>query len=96
MIHQTVLPFKMEKTEDTITAHAGLSLLGEFIVGLRALELVDKYLPKPGSGAGYKASEYIFPLVLMLNGGGRSLPARPPAGREQAGKTHARYERTEG
>ena len=73
MIHQTVLPFKIEKTKDIITGHAGLSLLGELIVGLRALELVDRYLPKPGSGAGYTASEYIFPLVLMLNGGGRSI-----------------------
>ena len=33
----------------------------------------DKYFPRPGSGKGYKASEYIFPIVLMLNGGGRSL-----------------------
>jgi len=30
-------------------------------------------MPKPGSGAGYKASEYLFTLVLMFNGGGRSL-----------------------
>ena len=82
MIQQTVLPFKLEMTRDIITAHAGLGLLGEFTVGLKLSELADKYLPKPGSGAGYKAYEYIFPLVLMLNGGGRSLPARPPAGRE--------------
>ena len=73
MITQRVLPFKLEMTRDTITPHAGLALLGEFTVGLRLLEAVDKYLPKPGSGAGYKASEYVFPLTLMLNGGGRSL-----------------------
>jgi len=48
-------------------------LLGEVAVGLGFLQSVDKYLPKPGSGAGYKPSEYIFPLILMLNGGGRSL-----------------------
>jgi hypothetical protein len=36
-------------------------------------EVIDQCMPKPGSGAGYKASEYVFPLVLMLNGGGRSL-----------------------
>ena len=73
MIHQTVLPFKLEITRDTITSHAGLALLGEFCVGLDFLRVVDRSLPKPGSGAGYMASEYIFPLVLMLNGGGRSL-----------------------
>jgi len=73
MIQQTVLPFKLEITRDTITSHAGLALLGEFCVGLDFLRVIDRSLPKPGSGAGYIASEYVFPLVLMLNGGGRSL-----------------------
>ena len=73
MIRQTVLPFKLEMTKDTITPHAGLALIGEFAIGLRLLKSVDSYLPKPKSGAGYKPSEYIFPLILMLNGGGRSL-----------------------
>ena len=73
MIRQTVLSFKVEKTEDTITAHSGLSLLGEFAAGSGLLKLADEYLPNPGSSVGYKPSEYIFPLVLMLNGGGRSL-----------------------
>ena len=73
MIRQTVLSFKIEKTEDTITAHSGLALLGEFTVGTGILNLTDRYLPNPGSSVGYKPSEYIFPLVLMLNGGGRSL-----------------------
>jgi hypothetical protein len=35
--------------------------------------VVDWDLSRPGSGAGYKASEYVFPLVLMFNGGGCSL-----------------------
>ena len=73
MIRQRILPFKVEMTKDLITPHAGLALLGEFTVGLGLLKAVDKYLPKPGSGAGYKSSEYVFPLTLMLNGGGRSL-----------------------
>ena len=73
MIRQTILPFKLDFTKDLITPHAGLALLGEFAVGLDLLPSVDRYLPKPGSGAGYHPSEYIFPLILMLNGGGRSL-----------------------
>ena len=60
-------------TRDMVTPHAGLALLGEFAVGLGVLKSVDGSLPKPGSGAGYHPSEYIFPLILMLNGGGRSL-----------------------
>jgi len=73
MIQQTVLPFKLEVTRDTITSHAGLALLGEFCVGLDFLRVIDRCLPEPGSGAGYQGSEYVFPLVLMLAGGGRSL-----------------------
>jgi len=73
MIKQTVLPFKLETTNDLITSHAGLALLGEFAIGLGLNKALDRYLPEPGSGAGYLASEHVFPVVLMLNGGGRSL-----------------------
>lgn len=73
MIYQSVLPFKLEETKDLITAHAGLSLLSEFAFGLGLLSFLDKSLPLPGSGAGYKPSEHVLPLILMLNGGGRSL-----------------------
>jgi len=73
MIEQTVLPFKLETTRDMITAHAGLALLGEFAVGLGLNKALDRHVPGPGSGAGYLASEHVFPLVLMLNGGGRTL-----------------------
>jgi hypothetical protein len=73
MIEQTVLPFKLETTRDTITPHAGLVLLGEFAVGLGLNKALDRHVPGPGSAAGYLASEHVFPLVLMLNGGGRTL-----------------------
>jgi hypothetical protein len=49
------------------------ALLGEFAVVLDVLPSVDRDLPTPGSGAGYHPSEYIFPLILMLNHGRRSL-----------------------
>ena len=60
-------------TRDMITPHAGLALLGEFAVGLGLLQSADRYLPNPGSDAGYSPSGYTFPLILMLNSGGRSL-----------------------
>ena len=73
MIKQTVLPFKLETTKDLITPHAGLALLGEFAVGLGLNRALDRHLAEPGSGVGYTASEHVFPLVLMLSGGGRTL-----------------------
>lgn len=48
-------------------------MLGEFGVGLGLKQMVDGYLPSPGSGAGYLASEHVLPLILMLNGRGRAL-----------------------
>jgi hypothetical protein len=57
-----VLPFKLEQTNDLITARAGLALLGEFTIGVGLLEALDKSLPAPGSGAGYRASEHALPL----------------------------------
>jgi len=34
MIHQKILPFKTEITDETLTSHAGLILFGEFVHGL--------------------------------------------------------------
>ncbi|EQD34213.1 transposase, partial [mine drainage metagenome] len=73
MVRQTVLPFKLESTDDTITSQAGLVLFGEFLQSLGLKKKIDRAFGKPGSGAGYRASSYVVPLLLMLQGGGRSL-----------------------
>lgn len=73
MIEQTVLPFKLEVTTDSITSHAGLALFGEFLAGIKLSESLNSVLPMPGSGAGYSPSRFVMPLLLMLHGGGRSL-----------------------
>ena len=48
MLTQTVLPFKLGVTEDTITPHGGLALCGEFVQALRLPRLLDEALPGPG------------------------------------------------
>lgn len=73
MLHQTIFPFKLGMTVERLTAHGGLALMAEFNHGLRLRELTDKYLPASGSNRGYKPSVFVNPLVLMLEGGGRSL-----------------------
>lgn len=73
ILAQTLLPFKVEATEEKLTAHAGLALFGEFVQGLGFLRWLAQEMPKPGSGRGYPATAYVVPLVLMLTGGGRSL-----------------------
>ena len=73
MVRQTVFPFKLEATDDMMTAQAGLVVFGEFLRSLNLAREIDRAFGKPGSGAGYRASSSVLPLLLMLQGGGRSL-----------------------
>ena len=73
MIQQTVFPFKIETTRERLTAHGGLALMAEFNHGIGLRELTDRYLPSPGSNRGFNPSGMVDTLVLMLQGGGRSL-----------------------
>ncbi|CAL1242033.1 transposase [Candidatus Methylocalor cossyra] len=73
MLSQTVLPFKLESTSDTLTAQAGLVLFGEYLHAMGVPGHFDRELPGPSNPVGYRPSAYGVPLVLMLQGGGRSL-----------------------
>lgn len=73
MMTQTVLPFKLDTTEEQLTAHGGLALFGEFLHAVHLPQQVDAALPSPGSHKGYAPSEFVLPLLLMLHGGGRTL-----------------------
>ena len=42
---QTVLPFKLEKTSEILTAHAGLVLAGEYIEALNLSRLINAHMP---------------------------------------------------
>lgn len=70
---QTVLPFKLAATDETLTAHAGLAIFGEYLAAMGTRHLINHELPKPGSAKGYLPSAFIEPMVLMLHGGGRTL-----------------------
>jgi hypothetical protein len=47
--------------------------MAEFNHGIGLRELTDRYLPAPGSNRGYDPCVIVDTLVLMLQGGGRSL-----------------------
>jgi hypothetical protein len=70
---QTVLPFKLAATDESLTAQSGLALYGEYLRAMSVGGLIDHELPGPGSAAGYSPSVHVLPLVLMLAGGGRTL-----------------------
>jgi hypothetical protein len=70
---QLILPIKMEKSEERLTSLGGLVVLEEMAQALGAWKRVDEHLKGPGSGRGYRASEFVQPLVWMLHAGGRRL-----------------------
>jgi len=73
MLQQSVLPLKLEGTQELLTAQAGLVLAHEFHLSLGVGDLLDEHLPVPGSNRGLRASEVVLPTVLMLQGGGKGL-----------------------
>ena len=73
MIQQTVFSFKLERTEEKITARSGLALFAEFFKAMGVEELVDKHMPGPRSGRGFDPSLYIKPLCMSIYGGGHSI-----------------------
>ncbi|MDH7511526.1 MAG: IS1380 family transposase, partial [Clostridiales bacterium] len=73
MIQQGILPFKLEHTDELITPRSGLALFAEVIRTLKVDRKVRERFPRPGSNRGYQAWEYIEPLLLMLEGGGRHI-----------------------
>lgn len=84
MIRQTVLHFKIESTEEELTAHGGLALLAEYNHGLGLRQLSDRYLPAPGSNRGYAPSVFVESLTLMLQAGGQTMEDLRELGQESA------------
>lgn len=73
MIHQELFRFKLERTDEAVTSRSVLALYSGFMEALGVRERVERYLPKPGSGRGYGAWEYVKAVVLMLYGGGSRI-----------------------
>jgi len=74
MINQKLLEINlMERSEDEVTARAGLMMFDGFMKAMKIEELINKHMPVPGSNRGLKAWEYIRPLSLMQYGGGRHI-----------------------
>jgi hypothetical protein len=73
MIRQTVMPFKLERSEEGVTARSGLVLYGEFMEAMGVDCLIERHLPRPCSGRGYEPIRYIKSLSMMLYGGGEAI-----------------------
>ena len=65
--------FQIEATEEPLIARAGLVLPYEMAKALKLLQIIDQELPPAGSGHGYRPSQFVMPLILMLHDGGKTL-----------------------
>ena len=72
-LRQGILPFRIERSEDSLVARGGLVLPYEMAKALRLPGVIDREVPSPGSGRGYRASEFVMPMLLMFHGGGKKL-----------------------
>jgi len=70
---ELILPIKLERSEERLTSLGGLVVLEEMAQALKVWQRVDEYLKAPGSGRGYRPSQFVQPLVWMLHAGGRRL-----------------------
>jgi hypothetical protein len=68
-----MLHFKLTQTNERITGRAGLAFIGEFCEWLNLPEILNFYLPAPGSKRGYAPDQFVVPLLLTLIGGGEAL-----------------------
>lgn len=74
MIKQNLLECnKIERSEEEVTARAGLIMFDGFMKAMKIGEVINKHMPVPGSNRGLKAWQYIRPLSLMQYGGGRHI-----------------------
>jgi hypothetical protein len=68
-----LLPFKIVATNESLIARSGLLLPYQMAKAFKLPKVIDEELPRPGSGRGYKPSQFVMPLILMFHGGGKKL-----------------------
>jgi hypothetical protein len=68
-----ILPFKIVPCNEPLVARSGLVLPYEMAKAFRLPGVIDEELPGPGSGRGYKPSQFVLSLILMFHGGGKKL-----------------------
>ncbi len=68
-----LLSFKIVACDEPLAARSGLLLPYEMSQALKLPRVIDRELPRPGSGRGYKPYQFVMPLILMFHSGGRKL-----------------------
>ena len=70
---QRIFPFKVEKTEELITANAGLRIYLELYRSAKINRDVRDIFSKPGSEKGFHATVYVVSIVMLFLSGGNYI-----------------------
>ena len=65
----TILPYKLDTTNDLLTSRAGLLSIAHLMDSLSLTERIDQHFPQPKSNRGCRPSEFIKTLILMQHEG---------------------------
>ena len=65
----TMLPYKLDTTNDLLTSRAGLLNTAEVMDSLNMSERIDKHFPLPKSNRGYPPSKFTKIFIMMRHEG---------------------------
>jgi len=65
----TILPYKLDTTNDLLTSRAGLLSIAQLMDSLSLAERIDHHFPQPNSNRGFRPSEFIMTFILMQHEG---------------------------
>lgn len=68
-----ILPFLVTQSKEKLTDRGHLAIIDEFITCIGFKDQISRLFPKPGSGRGIEAYDYIRTLMFHLLDGGRYL-----------------------
>lgn len=72
-MNSTILPFRIEKTNEKLTDRGALAIVDEFISSIGLERQIKGTFPQPGSGRGIDSFDYIRSLLFHFIDGGRYL-----------------------
>ena len=68
-----ILPYKLKRSNEKITARSGLALFEEFMEVIQVDRLINNCMPSPLSNHSFDAWTYVQTLLLTICGGGEAI-----------------------
>lgn len=70
---QSILNFKIEKTNEKLTPRTGVAIFGEYLKGMNFEYFCNSEIKSSAHHKSYNPFDYIYPLILMQHSGGRVI-----------------------